>query len=53
MSSRDYLPHAAIVLYGAMVAITAWLSYRRIVAKYPQTKAKQDAAFGNTELKRP
>lgn len=49
MNSRDILPYAAVVMYAAMVLITSWLSYRRILRKYP----KQDAPYQPTEAKRP
>ncbi|WP_441241063.1 hypothetical protein [Tardiphaga sp. 768_D3_N2_1] len=46
MSSSDILPYAAPVLFAAMVAITSWLSYRRIMRKYPASKTAPLPAKG-------
>ncbi|SEI19800.1 hypothetical protein [Tardiphaga sp. OK245] len=39
MNSLDILPFAAPILFAAMVSITSWLSYRRIMKKYPNVVA--------------
>jgi hypothetical protein len=53
MSSHELLPYAAITGYSAMVAITTWLSYRRIMRKYPPTNVGTSPAYSASGLKPP
>jgi hypothetical protein len=46
MKGHEILPYAAPVIFSAMVAITSWLSYRRIMKKYPTVRAAGVQARG-------
>ncbi|MDO9442068.1 MAG: hypothetical protein Q7T73_14355 [Beijerinckiaceae bacterium] len=53
MKGHDILPYAAPIIFSAMVAITSWLSYRRIMKKYPAARPGKPSGFANAEIKKP
>jgi hypothetical protein len=50
MNSLEILPYAAPVLFAAAVSVTAWLSYRRIIHKYPTITAEQPRNYKPPKL---
>jgi hypothetical protein len=53
VKGHDILPYAAPIIFSAMVAITSWLSYRRIMKKYPPASAGKASNYANAEIKKP
>ena len=51
MKGHDILPYAAPIIFSAMVAITSWLSYRRIMKKYPTVRTGKPSGYANAEIK--